>query len=137
MERDALLAHGTSFLLQDRLMNCSDYSTSYICRHCGSLISLGFDDDANLHGVQTIDRHTPTRANLGPKGEYCRICRHADGSPNGVSDGTAEQTIALPRDNVLRRGNGDLDVVAVPYVLKYLVAELASMSMRLSFKVES
>ena len=24
MERDALLAHGTSFLLQDRLMNCSD-----------------------------------------------------------------------------------------------------------------
>lgn len=26
MERDSLLAHGTSFLLQDRLMNCSDYS---------------------------------------------------------------------------------------------------------------
>lgn len=26
MERDALLAHGTSFLLQDRLMNCSDRS---------------------------------------------------------------------------------------------------------------
>lgn len=24
MERDALLAHGTSFLLQDRLVNCSD-----------------------------------------------------------------------------------------------------------------
>jgi DNA-directed RNA polymerase I subunit RPA2 len=26
MERDSLLAHGVSFLLQDRLMNCSDYS---------------------------------------------------------------------------------------------------------------
>lgn len=26
MERDALLAHGTSFLLQDRLVNCSDRS---------------------------------------------------------------------------------------------------------------
>ena len=24
MERDALLAHGTSFLLNDRLFNCSD-----------------------------------------------------------------------------------------------------------------
>jgi hypothetical protein len=27
MERDSLLAHGVSFILQDRLMNCSDYST--------------------------------------------------------------------------------------------------------------
>lgn len=26
MERDSLLAHGVSYLLQDRLMNCSDYS---------------------------------------------------------------------------------------------------------------
>jgi DNA-directed RNA polymerase I subunit RPA2 len=137
MERDALLAHGTSFLLQDRLMNCSDYSTSYICRTCGSLISLGFDEDANLHGIQTIDRYTPSRANLGPKGEYCRICRDEDGRVNQDAPGLASQVIALPKDNVIKRGNGDLDVVAIPYVLKYLVAELASMSMRLSFTVES
>lgn len=36
MERDALLAHGTSFLLQDRLFNCSDRSVvgfefAYFC----------------------------------------------------------------------------------------------------------
>ena len=31
MERDALLAHGTSFLLQDRLMNCSDRTVVRIC----------------------------------------------------------------------------------------------------------
>lgn len=111
MERDALLAHGTSFLLQDRLMNCSDYSTSYICRTCGSLISLGFDDDANLHGVQTIDRHTPNRANLGPKGEYCRICRDETGHVNGSAPTMADQKITLSRDNVVKRGNGDLDVV--------------------------
>jgi len=39
MERDALLAHGLAFTLKDRLMDCSDSSTGYICTKCGSLIS--------------------------------------------------------------------------------------------------
>lgn len=39
MERDSLLAHGTSFLLSDRLMHCSDYHTAHVCRLCGSLTS--------------------------------------------------------------------------------------------------
>lgn len=39
MERDSLLAHGVSFLLQDRLMNCSDYSRCHVCRTCGSILS--------------------------------------------------------------------------------------------------
>ncbi|XP_021553035.2 DNA-directed RNA polymerase I subunit RPA2 isoform X2 [Neomonachus schauinslandi] len=39
MERDALLAHGTSFLLHDRLFNCSDRSVAHVCVKCGSLLS--------------------------------------------------------------------------------------------------
>ncbi|KAM8860351.1 DNA-directed RNA polymerase I subunit RPA2 [Spinachia spinachia] len=39
MERDALLAHGSSFLLHDRLFNCSDRSVTQVCVHCGSLLS--------------------------------------------------------------------------------------------------
>nr|XP_057929565.1 DNA-directed RNA polymerase I subunit RPA2 isoform X2 [Doryrhamphus excisus] len=39
MERDALLAHGSSFLLHDRLFNCSDRSVAQVCVDCGSLIS--------------------------------------------------------------------------------------------------
>lgn len=39
MERDSLLAHGTSFLLADRLMHCSDYHTAHVCTLCGSLTS--------------------------------------------------------------------------------------------------
>nr|AOE43171.1 RNA polymerase I second largest subunit [Rostrostelium ellipticum] len=35
MERDSLLAHGTSFCLNDRLMKSSDYSKVRICKKCG------------------------------------------------------------------------------------------------------
>lgn len=43
MERDSLLAHGASFLLNDRLMMCSDYSTAYVCCDCGSMVSTSAD----------------------------------------------------------------------------------------------
>ncbi|XP_063243979.1 DNA-directed RNA polymerase I subunit RPA2 [Bacillus rossius redtenbacheri] len=39
MERDALLAHGASFLLHDRLFHCSDKSRTLLCSACGSLLS--------------------------------------------------------------------------------------------------
>lgn len=38
MERDSLLAHGVSYLLQDRLLHCSDKHKAYVCRHCRSLL---------------------------------------------------------------------------------------------------
>jgi len=39
MERDSLLAHGTSFLLHDRLMNCSDATKQHVCSLCGSILT--------------------------------------------------------------------------------------------------
>ena len=39
MERDSLLAHGVSFLLKDRLMNCSDKMVIRVCSACGSAVS--------------------------------------------------------------------------------------------------
>ena len=38
MERDALLAHGTSFCLNDRLFKSSDYSQGFICKSCGEFL---------------------------------------------------------------------------------------------------
>jgi DNA-directed RNA polymerase I subunit RPA2 len=39
MERDGLLSHGTSFLLEDRLLNCSDKTKGFVCCQCGSILS--------------------------------------------------------------------------------------------------
>ncbi|KAK0529859.1 hypothetical protein OC842_004106 [Tilletia horrida] len=174
MERDALIAHGTSFLLQDRLMNCSDYSTAWICRTCGSLISLGFDEYAK-NGISVLEasasagqgqgrlplggggrgsnRHVEPVQN-GPSGEYCRVCRAAadakalreldgefaeagagaDADMDGLVD-TGHQ-MKISRESVIRSMPGGLDVIAVPYVLRYLTAELAAMGLKLSFKIE-
>ncbi len=38
-QRDAIISHGISFCMHDRLMNCSDYSEGYICMKCGSILS--------------------------------------------------------------------------------------------------
>ena len=40
MERDSLLAHGTTMLVHDRLFACSERSLHYVCRHCGSIVSV-------------------------------------------------------------------------------------------------
>lgn len=146
MERDALLAHGTSFLLQDRLMNCSDYSTAWVCRNCGSLISLGYDD-VSL-GEQVIGLESGWKAN-GPLGEYCRVCRAEEedeakrarqalnGQPNGVNKSpNSDVRIALPPQNILGKAGkgGDMDVIAVPFVFRYLCAELAAMGIKISLE---
>merc|ERR550519_606315 len=39
MERDSLLSHGATFLLQDRLFHGSDKSKCAICPECGSILS--------------------------------------------------------------------------------------------------
>ncbi|XP_053619666.1 DNA-directed RNA polymerase I subunit RPA2 [Plodia interpunctella] len=49
MERDALLAHGAVFLLQDRLFHCSDKSQAVLCTKCGTLLGpiIGHSEGSN------------------------------------------------------------------------------------------
>jgi len=95
MERDSLLGHGTAFLLHDRLMNCSDYSHTYCCRLCGSIISP-----------------ITTSSSVGQGGNNnhvtCRTCETSKG----------------------------VELIAVPYVFRYLVSELLSMNIRLNLTVK-
>jgi DNA-directed RNA polymerase I subunit RPA2 len=134
MERDALLAHGTSFLLQDRLMNCSDYSTAWVCRTCGSIISLAYDD-VGL-GTDIGFGKGDVGPRTGPNGEYCRICRakEVQSGPGADQANGVRFTIG---DGAQKLGSeGDMDIVAMPYVMKFLCAELASMGINLSLGVK-
>ena len=69
MERDSLLAHGTAFLLHDRLMNCSDYTHMYACRTCGSILSiLGTGASKPAYKGKTSHRQDP------PTDLACLVC---------------------------------------------------------------
>eukprot|EP00461_Guttulinopsis_vulgaris_P002584 UN02585 len=127
MERDSLIAHGVSFLLHDRLMNCSDYHTTYACRDCGSIIAAqnkskqfrkAQQDEAIREQRQLAkaaeggDQEVKVEAKILPQevasNVYCRVCDHGQG----------------------------VCVVAVPYVFLYLVNELASMNIRLTLDIK-
>ncbi|KAI4942312.1 DNA-directed RNA polymerase I subunit RPA2 [Alternaria arbusti] len=120
MERDSLLAHGTAFLLQDRLMNCSDYTKASICRTCGSFLST-----------------TPTVAEYGRKKDRsgkdltirCRRCAVLADANSSKAD------LWMDAQGMRYSGGEDVAVVAVPGVLKFLDIELASMGVRLKFNV--
>jgi len=93
MERDSLLSHGAAFLLQDRLLNCSDVCTTSACRRCGSLVSPV---------LEPIDPHAKHFRHT-----VCKVC--ADKS--------------------------DIVSIKVPYVFRYLVAELLSMNVKLKIDI--
>lgn len=140
MERDALLAHGTSFLLQDRLMNCSDYSTAWVCRACGSMVSLGYDQITLSNQLHSAASEGPDLSS-GPGGEYCRSCRakavedyeaSQSNDVNGKKQKKVHGTGMVFEKNVGGPKGGELEVVAVPFVFRLLVAELASMGIQIS-----
>lgn len=54
MERDALIAHGVSFIMKDRLMNCSDTSEGFICKECGNLLSCFEREDTLVHQKERV-----------------------------------------------------------------------------------
>ncbi|EMF13019.1 DNA-directed RNA polymerase I subunit beta [Sphaerulina musiva SO2202] len=117
MERDALIAHGTSFLLQDRLMNCSDYTKAHICKKCGSFLS-----------VQPSSGQFGTRRREGGR-VRCRRCSRK------ASQTDATSLCWVDRKGEKWCGGDEVTVVAIPGVLKYLDVELAAMGIRMKFDV--
>ncbi|CAN6674688.1 DNA-directed RNA polymerase I subunit Rpa135p [Trichomonascus vanleenenianus] len=115
MERDAFIGHGTAFLLQDRLLNCSDYTQAHLCKQCGSILT-----------TQTSVPRVGTAAVI-----RCRRCARKVGHGNSAIVNTTDTW----EDGLGTRfqGGDKIATVAIPFVLKYLDSELSAMGIRMKF----
>ncbi|VDK87186.1 unnamed protein product [Onchocerca ochengi] len=73
MERDAMIAHGAAFTLQDRLFNCSDRDIAHICARCGSMIST-------LRCAKMLSEHRNNENSIinHSEREMCLLCGKDD-----------------------------------------------------------
>ena len=145
MERDALLAHGCAFLLQDRLLNCSDYTRAWVCRSCGSFLSTQYSVPKGIFGRRSGNRGGPVRCRrcavrVADKLTKATSARVNGGMVNGHVN--HEEEFEEGEDEVWQDGQGekwiggeDVRVLAIPGVLRYLDVELAAMGIRMKFEV--
>ena len=108
MERDSLLAHGAAYLIHDRLHACSDRHIASICSHCGSILAPA---------ARTTITHFESGGSVG----------HTNTSPDA---GFLSKILC----RVCNTGSG-IEHVTLPFVFKYLAAELAAMNVRVGLSV--
>ncbi|KAJ2078814.1 hypothetical protein H4R24_004221 [Coemansia sp. RSA 988] len=135
MERDALIAHGAAYFLQDRLMNCSDYSLAYVCKCCGSVLApIAVPATSHLVDLSTPGNIESEMTNgvafAGLNSAQARAIMATAGGSMAAGKG--------PLDLICRLcDNADgITMVALPFVFRYLATELMSMNMKVRLDVK-
>ncbi|EIW07124.1 Rpa135p [Saccharomyces cerevisiae CEN.PK113-7D] len=128
MERDALIGHGTSFLLQDRLLNSSDYTQASVCRECGSILTT----QQSVPRIGSISTVCCRRCSMRFEDAKKLLTKSEDGEKIFIDD---SQIWEDGQGNKFVGGN-ETTTVAIPFVLKYLDSELSAMGIRLRYNVE-
>lgn len=105
MERDSLLAHGAAYLLHDRLHMSSDYHVADVCSRCGSILTTSIVQSHKKEVREMIGMNLPP--GRAPKKVTCVACQSSEG----------------------------MVTVAMPYVFRYLAAELAAMNIKMSLNL--
>lgn len=136
MERDSLLAHGVSYLLHDRLMNCSDRHVGVVCTNCGSLLSPmavppgAQGDEGSLLDAFTSKPDAMATSSMGAV------------MPATAAVRAATKGAAKPMERGLRywclscETGRHCVTMPLPYVFRYLVNELSGMGVRLTLDVK-
>lgn len=107
MERDSLLAHGAAYLLHDRLHMSSDYHVADVCSLCGSILTTSLVQSDKKQVREMIGRDLPP--GRAPKKVTCVSCQSSKG----------------------------METVAMPYVFRYLAAELAAMNIKMTLQLSN
>lgn len=129
MERDSLLSHGAAFLLQDRLLNCSDRHVAYACSRCGDLLSTTTERSSTLSAGQTqFDAQHRAQLRVYCRSKHC-IEKSAAGTGNQGGNNTGGAAVSSTANDEA------VEPIVLPYVYRYLANELAGMNIKMRLDI--
>jgi len=129
MERDSLIAHGTAFLMRDRMLNCSDRHVAFVC--CGSVLGVH-----NLPQPKAAGRPADADSEAGE--DELPTAAASDEEEDVEDEGKDDEArLMRPATKLICRSCMRSDrwyTITIPFVFRYLANELAAMGIKLEIQ---